>query len=202
MIGDPIPRRRTLVRRLRAATDPPAPRAVVGGVERRATFSPVPVEVTGDVELQPLGGDTRSLREWTTNFHLVLVVLDPFTFESAWILEQAGKLLRHFGEADCRVAWMVTGSEGNARQFLGPWAEEALTFIDPDRAVVGALGIERLPAFVHLNVDHAIEGRAEGWRVAEWQAVADTLARQMSWTTPELATFGGPGPYEGSPASG
>ena len=39
----------------------------------------------------------------------VLVVIDPFTFESAWNLEQAAKVLMHFGEADCRVAFMVTG---------------------------------------------------------------------------------------------
>lgn len=167
-----------------------------------ASFSPVPVEVSGDVELHPLGGETRTLREWTTNFHLVLVVLDPFTFESAWILEQGAKVLRHFAEADCRVAWLVTGSEGNARQFLGPLASEFLTFADPDRELVQALGIEHLPALVHLNVDHAIEGRAEGWSAPEWQGVADELARMMRWTTPNIATFGGPGPFEGSPAAG
>jgi hypothetical protein len=162
----------------------------------------VPTEVTGDATLRPVGGEPRSLREWTTTFHLVLVVIDPFTFESAWILEQAGKVLRHFGEADCRVAFLVTGSEGNARQFLGPWTDEVLTFFDPDRGVVEALGLEHLPAFVHLNLDHAIDAKAEGWNVREWQAVADSLAKVMSWTSPTIATFGGPGPYEGSPALG
>jgi hypothetical protein len=160
----------------------------------------VPVEVAGDTELQPLGGEARSLREWTTTFHLVLVVLDPFTFESAWILELAGKLLRGFAEADCRVAWLITGSEGNARQFLGPWADEVLTFVDPERSVVKALGLERLPAFVHLNLDHAIDAGAEGWNPRDWQAVADELAKAMSWTTPNIAKLGGPGPYGGSPA--
>jgi len=160
----------------------------------------VPVEVAGDVQLQPLGGDPRSLREWTTTFHLVVVALDPFTFESAWILEVAGKLLRCFAEADCRVAWLVTGSEGNARQFLGPWANEVLTYIDPEREVVKAFGLERIPAIVHLNLDHAIEASAEGWVPREWQAVADELATVMSWTTPNIAKLGGPGPFDGSPA--
>jgi hypothetical protein len=162
----------------------------------------VPVEVAGDIELQPLGGDARSLREWTTTFHLVLVVLDPFTFESAWILDTAGKLLRVFADADCRVAWLVTGSEGNARQFLGPWADEVLTYVDPDREVVAALGLEHLPALVHLNLDHAIEASAEGWVPSEWQTVADELAKAMGWTTPNVAKLGGPGAYEGSPARG
>jgi hypothetical protein len=162
----------------------------------------VPVEVTADVELQPLGGPARTLGEWTTNFHLVLVVVDPFTFESAWNLEQAGKLLRHFAEADCRVAWLVTGTEANARQFLGPWAEEVLTFVDPDRSVVKALGLEQLPALVHINIDPAVEGVAEGWRRADWQGVAEGLARDMGWTRPNLASYGGPTDYTGSPAGG
>jgi hypothetical protein len=162
----------------------------------------VPTEVAPDVELQPLGGEARSLREWTTNFHLVAVVLDPFTFESAWLLEIAGKVLRHFAEADCRVAWLVTGTEANARQFLGPWAQEVLTFVDPDRTVVKALGLDSLPALVHVNIDPALEAKAEGWDVAEWQEVVDELATAMSWTTPNLASFGGPGAYSGTPAQG
>jgi len=162
----------------------------------------VPTEVTADVELQPLGDTARTLGEWTTNFHLVLVVLDPFTFESAWVLDQAGRLLRHFGEADCRVAWLVTGTEANARQFLGPWAEELLTFVDPDRTAVAALGLDSLPALVHINIDPTIEAMAQGWNRAEWQAVTDGLARDMSWSRPNLATFGGPADFAGSPAKG
>lgn len=149
-----------------------------------------------------LGGDARTVEEWTTTFHLVLVVVDPFTFESAWVLEQAGKVLRHFGEADCRVAWLVTGTEANARQFLGPWAKEMLTFVDPDRTVVRALGVEHLPAFVHLNMDHAVESSAEGWDPEAWQATADQLAAVMSWSSLQVSRLGGPAPYAGSPALG
>lgn len=169
---------------------------------RRASFSAVPTEVTGDIELQPIEGDPRTLAEWTTTFHLVLVVLDPFTFESAWVLETAGKILRQFADADCRVAWLVAGSVANARQFLGPWAKEVLTFVDPDRAVVKALGLGTLPAFVHLNLDHAIEAKAEGWSPDQWQDVADELAKVMSWSAPTIARLRGPAAYEGSPALG
>jgi hypothetical protein len=160
----------------------------------------MPTEVTGDVELQPIEGEARTLAEWTTTFHLVLVVLDPFTFESAWVLDTAGSILRQFGEADCRVAWLVTGSVANARQFLGPWAKELLTFVDPDRTVVEALGLDALPAFVHLNLDHAIEAKAEGWQPDEWQQVADQLAKTMSWSAPTVARLRAPAAYAGSPA--
>ncbi|NCY17386.1 MAG: hypothetical protein EBX39_11590, partial [Actinobacteria bacterium] len=33
--------------------------------------------------------------------------LDPFTLESSWILETAGRILTAFHGADCRVAWLV-----------------------------------------------------------------------------------------------
>jgi hypothetical protein len=163
----------------------------------------VPTDVIGDVELHPLeGGEVRTLQEWTNSFHLLLVAVDPFTFESAWILEQARKFLDHFAGADCRTAWLVTGSTGNARQFLGPLTDETLTFTDPDREVIAALDLEHLPAIVHLNVDHAVESVAEGWDPGRWQQVADQLASVMSWSTPNVGKYGGPAPYEGSPAKG
>ena len=49
--------------------------------------------------LQPLKGDARPLREWLTTFHLASVVIDPFTNESAWILETAARVLHQFADA-------------------------------------------------------------------------------------------------------
>jgi hypothetical protein len=163
---------------------------------------PVPTEVEGSIELHQLDGETATIGEWTSQFHLALVVVDPFTFESAWILEVAGQLLREFSEADCRTAWLVTGTRANARQFLGPWAQEMLTFVDTDRSVTQALGIEYLPAFVHLNVDHDIESLAEGWEPADWQEAADHLTEVMDWSVVSIAKLGGPAPFEGSAALG
>ncbi len=161
----------------------------------------MPTQVAGSVRLESLDEEDRSLEEWTRSFHLVLVVLDPFTDESAWILDTAGRILLHFAEADCRTAWLVTGTPDNARQFLGPWARELLTFVDPEHATVRALGIDRLPALVHLDVDHAVEGRAEGWSRHGWQGVADNLARVMGWSSPNLARMGGPPAFEGTAAA-
>ena len=40
---------------------------------------------------------------------------------------------------------VVTGTAGESRQFLGPWANTLLTFADPDRIAVKSFGLERLP---------------------------------------------------------
>src|SRR6188472_4393508 len=107
----------------------------------RSTFGRRDHVGSPDLELAPLGGEARPLSEWVTNFHLALVVLDPYTNESAWLLETAGRVLRNFAQADCRVAWAVTAKPDDARRFLGPWAAEFLTFADPDRELVKALEV-------------------------------------------------------------
>lgn len=133
-----------------------------------------------------------------TTFHLAMVVLDPFTYESSWIIETAGRILTNYAGADCRPAWLVTGNPEQARQFLGPWAERLLTFTDPDRTMVKSLGLERLPAFVHLNQLLELEGVAEGWAPAEWSAVAANLSSLMHWSRPTIPESGDPTPYTGS----
>lgn len=155
-----------------------------------------------DVLLAPLGGEARPLSEWVTNFHLVVVVLDPYTNQSSWLLETAGRILRTFAPADCRVAFVVTARAADARRFLGPWADAVLCFADPDRELVKALELERLPAFVHIRTDLTVAGRAEGWEPLEWREVAAELARAMSWSAPNIPAPGDPGRFEGSPALG
>ena len=115
-----------------------------------------------DLTLAPINGEPRSLDDWLTTFQLAAVVLDPFTNESAWLLETAGRVLLHFTGADCRVAFVVTASADEARQFLGPWVDKILTFADPDRAFVKALGLNEVPAFVHIRGDRKVVGAAEG----------------------------------------
>lgn len=147
-----------------------------------------------------LGGETLTLRQWTTTFHLAVVVLDPFTYESAWILPTAGRILREFEHADCRTTMLVTCTDDEARQFLGPWADEMLVFADPERIAVKGLGLERLPAFVHLNQAGQIESVAQGWDPQAWQQVSDSLTRRMSWHTQVIPQPGDPSPYEGTAA--
>jgi hypothetical protein len=162
----------------------------------------VATDPPADLTLAPINGDPRTIGEWLTTFQLALVVLDPFTNESSWLLETAGRILLHFKEADCRVAFVVTGTSDEARQFLGPWADRVLTFADPDRTVVKGLGLNELPAFVQVRGDRTIAAAAEGWDPEEWRVVATTLAKHMSWSAPLIPSAGDPSPYAGSAASG
>ncbi len=133
-------------------------------------------------------------------FHLVLVALDPYTYESAWILKTVARILRVYNDADCRVALLVTATPAEARMFLGPYADEFLTFADPDREAVKALGLERLPALVHIRQDLSVAGASEGWDPPAWKAITERLSRAMGWTRPVIPAAGDPAPYEGSPA--
>jgi hypothetical protein len=154
------------------------------------------------VDLETVDGDSRPINDWVTTFHLVLVVVDPFTHESSWLIDTAGRILRNFVGADCRVGWLVTGDADDAREFLGPWADELITFVDPDRSVVAELGIDALPAIVHLDHSLAVISSAEGWIPSQWRQVAAQLADSMSWSVPMIPDEGDPSPYAGTPAAG
>ncbi len=155
-----------------------------------------------DLTLTPINGDGQTIDHWLTTFQLAAVVLDPFTNESSWLLETAARILTHFNGADCRAAFVVTGTADEARQFLGPWADKILTFADPDRAFVKALALNELPAFVQIRGDLKVAAAAEGWDPMEWREVASSLALNMSWSAPLIPAEGDPTPYAGSAAAG
>lgn len=159
-------------------------------------------QVAEDTKLTAIGGQTRTIEEWTTTFQLLTVVIDPYTHESAWLLETAGRVLANFKGADCRVAWTVTADERDAKRFLGPWAEEFLTFADPERELVAALELERLPALAYIRQDLAIVGTAQGWNPPEWEHLCQLVGKVNSWSHPSLPGNGDPGPFPGSPAKG
>jgi hypothetical protein len=100
------------------------------------------------------------------------------------------------------VAFIVTGSADEARQFLGPWADKVLTFADPNRASVRGLSLNELPAFLHIRGDRTVAAAAEGWDPEEWRKVAASLAEDNSWTTPIIPEGNDPSPYAGSAAAG
>jgi len=162
----------------------------------------VATDPPADLTLAPLNGDPETIAAWLTTFQLAVVVLDPFTNESSWLLETAGRVLTHFTGADCRVAFLVTGTADEARQFLGPWADKVLTFADPDRAAVRALGLNELPAFLQIRGDRRVAAVAEGWDPLEWRTVASSLAKNMSWSAPLIPAEGDPSPYAGTAAAG
>jgi hypothetical protein len=163
----------------------------------------VATDLDGDVKLSAVRtGESRSLAELTTMFHLAVVIVDPFTYESSWILDTARRILSVYADADCRVGFIVTGTIEQAKQFLGPIVDEYLVLVDPDRVAVRALGVEHLPAFVHVNQTPGLEGKAEGWEPDEWRVVADGLTRVMDWQQPIIPANSDPVPFAGTPALG
>jgi hypothetical protein len=152
------------------------------------------------VQLANLAGVTRTLDDWSTMFHLCLVILPDRPEASGWI-PVARRIFRTFGDADCRTAVCVTGPASIAERIVGEAADEMLVFVDPDRALVKSLGLEHLPAFVHLRQDTTLVAAAEGWDPREWQRVAREVGKILAWTVPEVAGPGDPRPTAGWPTA-
>jgi hypothetical protein len=153
-----------------------------------------------DLMLHPLGRTARPLAEWLTTFHLATVALDPYTNESAWILPTAARILEGLRGSDARVNLLVTAPDDDAKAFLGPLTQQFLVFVDDDRSVVKALGLESLPAFVFIRVDGTVPAAAEGWDPAEWRSVAEVIAETTAWEPPDIPVVGDPRSFHGTPA--
>lgn len=152
-----------------------------------------------DLVLTPIGGRSRTIREWVTTFHLLFVAVDPGSPRSRWIVPTAARVLTEYEQADCRVAWLVTGDATDARKFLGRWASEIMTFTDPDLAAVKGFGLETLPAIVHVNQNLLVVNAVEGWDPMAWRALTTELSRLMRWSRPLLPGPADPGPFAGAP---
>ena len=149
--------------------------------------------------LSSINGRARTLAQWLTVFHLVFVAVDPEKDRSAWIVPTAARVLTGYEQADCRVAWLVAGDAADARRFLGRWATEILTFVDPDLAAVKAFGLGSLPAIVHVGMDVTVVNAVEGWDPIEWRRLTSDLSRIVSWSRPTIPVAADPGPFEGAP---
>ena len=156
-----------------------------------------------NIQIHPVSGDPRPLKEFLTNFPLAVVVLDPYTHESSWILNTARRVLSNFRGADVRVAYLVTGTDSEgAQKFLGPLAEEIFALADPERTLVRSLELSNVPAFVVLKQDGSVLDSAENWDPESWRRVAQELSDLSSWSRPELPGEGDPAPYAGTPSLG
>ncbi len=162
----------------------------------------VATKLPDGLSLAPLDGEARGLSEWLTTFHLASVVLDPYTNESSWVLKSAVRILEELRGSDARVNFIVTADQDDARAFLGPLTERFLVFCDPDRSVVRAMGLQRLPAFVFTRVDREVVAVAEGWHAADWHAVAEAIAEITRWNVPTIPAPGDPVSFAGTPATG
>jgi len=139
--------------------------------------------------LSTAAGVTRSLDDWTTMFHLCLVVLPDRPEAARWI-PVAQRIFGVLGDSDARTAFVVPSTAPIAERILGEAAEKAMVFLDPDRALINGLGLAHLPAFVHIRQDTSVGAATEGWDPAEWQKVAKEISGAMAWSVPDVAPPG------------
>lgn len=163
-----------------------------------ATVSPV-ATLDGDPELDPLNGDARPFSDWLTTFPMLVGVIDPYTHESSWLLDTIKRIFHHYGGAGVRNVWLAAGPADGVASFLGPYADEYLTFADPDRAAVKALGLTTLPALVLVKQDGSIAASAEGWDPSSWSEVTEALETLTDWTPIPVPGPKDPAPYAGTP---
>lgn len=163
-----------------------------------ATVSAVAV-LEGDPELDPINGDARPFSDWMTTFPILAGVIDPYTHESAWLLDTIKRIFHHYSGADVRVAWLATGPADGVQKFLGPYAEEFLTFADPSSAAAKALGVETLPSLVLVRQDGEILASAQGWNPQEWRSLIATLDELTGWSGLQVPGPKDPAPYQGTP---
>ena len=127
-----------------------------------ASLISVTISPDASIPLNRLEGPSRSLREWVTTFHLLLVVVDPYTHESSRIVDTAVRIQRTFKEADCRGAWMVLGNEEHSK-VLGPWASEILTFVDLIYLSLALCNLKRHPlCFILTKAQSLLEALKGG----------------------------------------
>ena len=151
-----------------------------------------------NLKLASTKGVTRTLDDWSTMFHLCLVILPPRPEASAFI-PIAERIFKVLGDADCRTALCVVGNEFIARGVLGDAENKYLSFVDTGGDLTTSLGLTHLPAFVHLRQNTTLVAAAEGWDPAAWQAVAKEVGKSMAWSVPTVAGASDPPPTPGWP---
>ncbi len=169
---------------------------------RRVPSCAVAANPPNELILTPLTGKGFPITAYLVQTHLLIVALDPFTNEASWLLKTAVRVLETFEQADCRVAFLMTGATADeSREFLGPFSKSILTFPDADRSITKAFGLSRVPAIIHIGSDAKVVNSAEDWNPDSWQVVTDELARMMAWTGPVLPDPRDPGSFVGTAAA-
>ena len=148
------------------------------------------------LELTSITGVTRTLDDWATVFNLAIVLLPDRPEAAAWV-PVIDRIYATLGDSDVRATVCVSAGESITRRILGDAASRWLTFCDEGHRLASALGLERLPAFVHLRQDTSLVAAAQGWSPSEWQRVADEIAKKEHWTSPRIAAPGNPRPTAG-----
>jgi len=154
-----------------------------------------------DLQLTPLNGTARPLRQWISMFNLLFVAVDPWNQRSRSILPTVDRIFATYEQSDCRVAYIAASDARDARKHLGARVDEVLTFVDPDFAAVKAFGLSTLPAIVHVAQDGSIVNAVEGWDPPRWQSLTDHLSKVLSWTQPPIPWPSDPDAFAGTPVN-
>jgi hypothetical protein len=153
------------------------------------------------ISITSYAGVTRTLDDWATVFNLALIVL-PDDPDGASFIPVIDRIFATFGDSDVRTIVCVPSTAAITKRILGDRLEKWLVWCDADKVLVSSLGLERLPAFVHLRQDTSLVSAAQGWSPTEWQRVADEIAKHEHWTSPIVSGRGDPAPTPGWPAVG
>jgi len=148
------------------------------------------------LQITSYAGVTRTLDDWATVFNLAIAVL-PDRPEGSEFVPVVERIFATFGESDVRTIVCVPSTPAIAKRILGNAVNRWLVWCDPDRAFVTSLGLERLPAFVHLRQNTTLVNATQGWSPSEWQRVVDDLAKFEQWTSPIVAGRRDPAPTPG-----
>jgi hypothetical protein len=143
-------------------------------------------------------GVTRTLDDWATVFNLAVVIL-PDRPEAATFIPVVERIFATFGDSDVRTIVCVPSTAAITKRILGAKLEDWLVWCDADGAFGKSLGLERLPAFVHIRQDTSLVAATQGWSPTEWQKLADGIAKTQHWTSPIVSGRGDPAPTPGWP---
>jgi hypothetical protein len=161
-------------------------------------FAAVAQNPNPQLALTSYKGVTRTLDDWATVFNLAIVLL-PDRPEAAAFVPVVERIFATFGDSDVRTIVCIPSTAAITKRILGADVDRWLVWCDPDGALPASLGLERLPAFVHLRQDTTLVTAAQGWSPTEWQKVSDEIARHEHWTSPIVSGRGDPAPTPGWP---
>ncbi|MFV1990470.1 MAG: hypothetical protein ACC652_07000 [Acidimicrobiales bacterium] len=129
------------------------------------------------------------------------MAVDPFTYESSWILDTGARVLRNYDQANVRVGFLSTSDAAEARRFLGDLADEFQVFVDPARTLTKSAGLGRLPSLLYIRQSGQLASAAEGWDPQEWAETLDLMEQDLAWLSRlQLPAPSDPAPYMGSEA--
>ena len=155
-----------------------------------------------DIALITLDGETHTVEEWLTTFHLASVVLDPYTNESSWMLKtrctdpRRAPRHRRAGQLRASPARPTTPRRSSDRSPTSSWCSAIRTGRSSR-----ASAWRTLPAFVFVRIDGTVPAAAEGWNPAEWRhGRRGDRRRPRPGSRPTIPVAGDPGPFHGTPA--